>query len=63
MYPDNCERIVEVKLKQNIFLTIICLISFFLSNCASLVESLVMDQYRSAGMPEEVLKEKVMNNY
>jgi hypothetical protein len=45
-------------LKQNVFLTIICLISFFLSNCASFVERLVIDQYRSAGMPEKIIREK-----
>ena len=45
-------------MKQNVFLTIICLISFFLSNCASLVEILVIDQYRSAGMPETIIREK-----
>lgn len=45
-------------MKQNVFLTIICLISFFLLNCANFIESLVIDQYRNAGMPEKIIKEK-----
>ena len=45
-------------MKQKILLTVICLMSFFCTNCSSLIEGLLLNQYRRAGMPEEILNEK-----
>jgi len=45
-------------MKQKIFLAVICLMSFFFTNCSSLIEGLLLDEYRRAGMSEEILNEK-----